>query len=105
MVRHRRVVWTDEARRGLEEAVEFLARSSPTAAIRLLDAALDAAASLGTLSERGRLVPELRESGVREIFVQTYRLMYEARPVEVRIIAFLHAARDFARWWEAQRRD
>ena len=37
------------------------------AALQVLDAALGAAASLATLSERGRIVPELNDRAIREI--------------------------------------
>jgi plasmid stabilization system protein ParE len=40
-------------------------------------------------------VPELNDDTVRELFVKSYRLIYEIRPVEVLIVAFLHGAR---RW-------
>jgi hypothetical protein len=48
-------------------------------------------------------VPEIRESGIREIFVQSDRLIYGLNDVEVRIIAFIHGARDFATWQCEQR--
>jgi len=61
----------------LDEAVGYVAPDSPAAAERLLVEALDAAASLTTLSERGRRVPELDEPNIRELFVKRYRLIYE----------------------------
>jgi toxin ParE1/3/4 len=82
----------------LDEAVGYVAADSPPAAERLLIQALAAGASLTTLSERGRRVPEIEDPNVREIFVQRYRLMYEVHPTEVQILAFLHGARDFATW-------
>jgi len=94
----RRVTWTPEARRTLEEVVEFIARDSPDGARSVLRQALEAAASLETLSERGRVVPELGASDVREIFVYRYRLMYRVTERSVAILAFIHGARDFERW-------
>ncbi len=64
----------------------------------MLEQALAAAESLATLSERGRVVPELGQPDTREIFVFRYRLLYEVEPEVVRIVAFLHGARDFERW-------
>ncbi len=55
-------------------------------------------ASLTKLSERGRTVPELEDPNTRELFVQRYRLIYEVHPTEIHILAFLHGARDFAKW-------
>lgn len=79
----------------LDEAVAYVARDSRPAAERLLTDALEAASSLDTFGERGRVVPELNHSNVRELLVQRYRLLYEVTPAEV---AFLHGARDLTRW-------
>ena len=59
---------------------------------------MTAAASLRTLSERGRRVPESEDPSMRELLVGNYRLVYEVDGSRVRIVAFLHGARDFARW-------
>jgi hypothetical protein len=48
-----------------------------------------------TLSERGRMVPELQEPDVRELFIKRYRLFYEVWTDSVYILGFLHAAREF----------
>ena len=82
----------------LDEAVGYIAQDSLAASEWLLIDALDAAASLTTLSERGRRVPELEQPNIRELFVQRYRLIYEVNPTEVCILAFLHGARDFEKW-------
>ena len=95
--RQRRVVWTDQAQQMLDAAVAYIARDSRPAAEHLLIQALDTAASLDTLSERGRVVPELNRPTVRELFVQRYRLLYEVTPAEVQILAFVHGARDLTR--------
>jgi plasmid stabilization system protein ParE len=81
----------------LDEALAYIARDSHAAAERLLIEALDAASSLGVFSERGRLVPELNQPNVRELFVQRYRLLYEVTASEVHILAFVHGARDLRR--------
>lgn len=92
--RRRRVVWTEQARRMLDDAVSYIAQDSRPAAERLLIQALEAASSLDLFSERGRLVPELNQPNVRQLLVQRYRLLYEVMPAEVQILAFVHGARD-----------
>lgn len=94
----REVVWTLQARTMLDEAVGYIAQDSLAAAQRILIDTLDAAASLTTLSERGRSVPELEDPNTRELFVQQYRLIYEVHRTEVHVLAFLHGARDFDKW-------
>lgn len=100
--RRRRLTWTEEARRALDEVLEYIARDSLDGARALLEQVLVAAESMATLSERGRVVPELEDSRIREVFVYSYRLLYEVTPSEVRILAFLHGARDFAKWRRGQ---
>ena len=88
--RHREVTWTDEARFALNEVLSHIVEESPQGARSLLDRALEAAASLETFSERGRVVPEQDDPAVRELFVGRYRLLYEVSPSQVTILAFLH---------------
>jgi len=68
----------------------------------VLTRALDAAASLSTLAERGRVVREIGESTLRELLVYDYRLLYRVRDDRVVIRAFLHGARDFSKWRREQ---
>jgi plasmid stabilization system protein ParE len=75
--RLRRVVWTAQAQLALDEALEYIAQDSADGARAVLDQALAAASGLATLSERGRVVPELGNPSVREVFVFRYRLLYE----------------------------
>ena len=87
----------------LDEAVAYVGEDSLDAALRLLDKALDAAASLATLSERGRRVPEIDDTNTRELFVKRHRLIYQVQKTEIHVLAFLHGARDFATWRQATR--
>jgi len=98
--RRRRVVWTEQARSALDEILTYIAQDSPRAARGVLEEALGTAEGLATLSERGRIVPELEDPSIREVFIGNYRLLYEVTPTDVSILAILHGARDFAKWRE-----
>lgn len=95
----RKVVWAPSAHADLDEA---LARR--TDAANLLEDILDAAASLSTLSERGRLVPEIDNGVTREIFVRSFRLMYEVSREHVHVVALMYGARDFEAWRQERER-
>jgi plasmid stabilization system protein ParE len=101
--RVREVVWAQSARDALNEVIEYIAQDSQSAAIQVLDEALRVGASLNTFSERGRVVPELNDSTIRELFVSKYRLLYEVGDERVLVVAFLHGARDFATWRQNQK--
>ena len=101
--RRRDVIWTLQAQVMLDEAIRYIAEDSLPAAQRMLERALEAAASLATLSERGRIVPELETPAIREVFVGRYRLIYEVKETKIEVLAFLHGARDFAKWQKANK--
>jgi plasmid stabilization system protein ParE len=96
--RTRDVVWAESAQRALDDILGDIALESPAGAAKVLIRALDVAVTLSTLSERGRVVPELGEATLREVFVYEFRLIYRIRPDGVVIRAFLHGARDFSKW-------
>ncbi len=54
------------------------------------------ARSLDELAHRGRVVPELGETEVRELLIGNYRLLYEIHGKQVYILALIHGARDLA---------
>ena len=93
--RRRLVFWTPSARDCLDEVIGFVAESSPVAAGLILEIVLTAADSLSDLSERGRIVPEIDDVTIREIFVYRYRLIYQVSSEQVRVLAVLHGAMDF----------
>ena len=96
--RTRDVVWAESAQRALDDILADVSVQSPAGAARVLIGALEAAESLSTLSDRGRVVPEIGESTLRELFVYEYRLLYRVHDARVVIRAFLHGARDFSKW-------
>ena len=102
VARRWRVVWSKQATGQLDEAVAYIAGGSLQAAQRVLSDALYAASSLQTMAERGRIVPEVGIPTIREVFVHRYRLIYEITGSEIEILAFLHGARDFAKWRSGQ---
>jgi plasmid stabilization system protein ParE len=98
VARTRDVVWAESAQSALDAVLADIFKDSPDGAVRVLARALDAAGSLTTLSDRGRVVPELGDVALREVFVYRYRLLYRVRDDRVVIVAFLHGARDFEKW-------
>lgn len=94
----RTVAWTPAAREALEEILDHIALDSQPAAEKILGVILDTAESLSYLATRGRVVPELHQASIREIFVYRHRLIYQVSASEVRILALVHGAMDFEGW-------
>jgi plasmid stabilization system protein ParE len=96
----RTVRWTETAAEDLNEAAAFIARDSQYYAAAFVREVRRAARSLSFSPERGRLVPESDRTDIREIFVKSYRLIYQVTNREVFILAFIHGARDLASLWK-----
>lgn len=50
--------------------------------------------TLAESPERGRVVPELEDPEVHELFVGRYRVLYEIHPREVWVMRVIHGNRD-----------
>ena len=98
----RQVRWSEPAREDLFQAAAYIKRESVHYANALLEAASDAGRSLSFFPERGRRVIQIADAQVREIYVQSYRLIYEVQEETVDVLAFVHAARELAAWWERE---
>jgi toxin ParE1/3/4 len=89
-----KVILTPRARDDLRSIVIFIAaQSSPEIAERVGGVLLDKGLSLSIFPERGRVVPELKNSEIREIFYKSYRIVYRVREGAIELIRFWHAAR------------
>ena len=70
---------------------------NPSAAAPMGNHLLDAALSLNTFPQRGRVVPEFRRPELREIIFRSYRIIYRVMDSDRRIevVRIWHAARGF----------
>jgi plasmid stabilization system protein ParE len=90
----RAVRWAGRARSDFRRAVEYVRGNSPASAAKFLTRVLDAARSLDELSDRGRVVPELDDPDVHEVFVGKYRILYEVREDGVWVMRVIHGSQD-----------
>ena len=88
------VEWTESALSSLVDAIEYIARDSPSYAAAFAVRAERAAASLDSFPDRGRRVPEFDDAAVRELPVASHRLIYRVGTNRVLLLAFVHKSRD-----------
>ena len=100
----RKVVWSYEAVADLESLAEYIARDSSFYAASIVREIRDASRSLERFSERGRVVPELSNGKIRELFIKDYRLVYDIEKGRVVILGLIHGKRDLARLWEMRKK-
>ena len=88
-----KVIWTEQAWERLLEIERFVARDDPKAAARLVDKLIDRADALAENPERGRRLPELPESGLRELIVGNYRIVYRRTSKAVEVLTVFEGHR------------
>jgi toxin ParE1/3/4 len=87
------VILTPQAQEDLQGIVSFIAGDNPERAKSFGNELIDKALSLANLSLRGRVMPELNDSNVREIVHGPYRIIYEMLQDRVYVLRFWHGAR------------
>lgn len=88
------VIWSDPAIDDLYSVFAYIATDSKYYAEKLIDLALDKSKSLNEFPKIGRIVPEQKNRNVRELFIYSYRMIYQISNSDIEIIAFVHSARD-----------
>jgi toxin ParE1/3/4 len=93
-----RVVWTEPAETDLDELFDYIARDSPIYAERFVDRILDAVVKLAELPRIGRQVPEANSEHIRELIVQSQRVIYAVDNDKntIHILALVHVRQDLA---------
>ena len=95
----RQVIWSPEAEQQLDDYAGFISKDSPSYAETFVAMILEKADSLELFSDRGRLVPELPMLEVRELIIDSYRLVYKVKDDQVTIATVMHAKQDFDSAW------
>ena len=91
------VRWTDPASQDLESIIEFIARDNIPNALRVLRRIQRAAATLERMPERGRVVPELAEVGLRlyhEVLCTPWRIIYRIAGASVFVMTVIDGRRN-----------
>ncbi len=87
------VVWSSKALEDVEGIAEYISRDSASYAGVIVEKILDATRNLSNFPFLGRIVPEFKEDSIREVFVYSYRIIYQVQDEIVTIAAVIHGKR------------
>ena len=93
MEKKRKVVWTDNAIQDLAIIKEYIAEDSLARSEKWVTELLDAGEGLSTFANRGRVVPEFNQDKLRELLIDSYRLVYRLSPKLVEIVTVFEGHR------------
>jgi plasmid stabilization system protein ParE len=88
------VTWSALAEERALEAVDYIAQDRPQAAAAWLEELLERVARLDRFARRGRVVPKIGRSTVREIWHAPYRVIYRVDASRVVILTTSSLSRD-----------
>ena len=91
------VKWSKPAKLDLKQIQGYISRDSRFYAEKVSLEIVGKSEKLGFFPEAGRIVPEIGDSNIREIFVYSYRLIYEIFPNSIEILALIHGKRGFSK--------
>jgi toxin ParE1/3/4 len=89
------VIWSKPARDDLKAVFDYIKKDSHYYAEKVANDFIEKSESLEKFPVRGRIVPEINERNVREIFVYSYRMIYEISDDKIYILTIVHFSQDF----------
>jgi toxin ParE1/3/4 len=87
-----KVLFTPTGRRQFLEAIAYIHRDNPSAAVGFRKKAEKVLSRLKKFSESGRIIPEFPDLPFREVIVKPYRFFYRVKGATVWVIAVWHSA-------------
>jgi toxin ParE1/3/4 len=90
------VIWTIPARDDLKAIFEYIALDSRFYANKVVREIIECVSTISDMPERGRIVPEINEKEIREIFIYSYRLIYQLMTDSITVFAVIHSSRNIA---------
>jgi toxin ParE1/3/4 len=79
-----------------EDAVDYIAVGRPKTAVKWLAGLMDVVEHLPRFPRKGRIVPEVGRSTIREVLYGRYRIIYRLDPKQIFIMTVRHQRRRFA---------
>ncbi len=85
--------WSNEALEDIESIAAYIEKDSPFYAKSIVTKFFEKAEIIKEFIELGRIVPELNDSSIREVFVYSYRLIYRIDSNKILFVAVIHGKR------------
>ena len=83
------------ARADLKSIYRYISRDSIHYAREVILTITEQIKTIKAFPFRGRVVPEIQDENIREIFVHSYRIIYRIRG-NIEVAAVIHAKREFS---------
>jgi len=89
-----RIKWTPQAENDVEEIGKYIERDSPRYARITVQRLYHSVQRLKRFPLSGRVIPEFHNEQLREVLVDSYRVLYNVNEIFVIVFAVVHQRRD-----------
>jgi toxin ParE1/3/4 len=89
------VKWSNDAAEDLDSLTQYISRDSVFYAQTFAERLVLATRRLSEFAQSGRTIPEAEDGNLREIIVDSCRVMYRIEQDQILILAVMHSRRDF----------
>ena len=89
------VIWSLPAKADLRSIHDYIAKSSPFYAKKVVQDIREKTDVLNTNPKIGKKVAELNDDSIRELSKYSYRILYEIGSQQIEILAIVHKRQDF----------
>ncbi len=91
------VVWAEIAENDLVKIIEYIAKDSPSIALKILRKIRKQTKALTVFPERCRVVPELNDHGIniyREMVIEPWRILYRVSDSKIFVLSVVDSRRN-----------
>ena len=88
-----KILWSQEAIEDMESIASYIEKDSPTYAKAVVKTFFSKVEILIDFPLLGRVVPEYQNENIRELFIYSYRLIYNVEHNAINIVAIIHGKR------------
>ncbi len=90
------VKWSNPAKSDLKQVYDHIAQNSKFYAQKVIAEIVERSEVLSEFPHIGRIVPEIDDPNIRELFIYSYRLIYDIGKNEITVLGLVHGKRDFS---------
>jgi len=85
-----KIIWSPQAADDLVENNKYIARENPDAARVIVNNIYESRKRIKEFPTQGRVVPEIGQKDIREIFCGSYRIIYQIEAKNILILTIRH---------------
>ena len=87
------IEWSSKAENDLNEIIDYIAQDSLEYALSFYEQVREKVENLILFPKMGRIVSELDEPNIRELFLRNYRIIYRISEKKIQIVRLFHGSR------------